>query len=203
MMAAVFSRNAPIDAQSKREIAQIVVASPLGCYDSEKPCDLLDAGDGSSKPLSAFCQHRYPSPCRFAFTQSRPASPFWGGFPDLATNRYMLLMLLELAQENVNVSTRSTNKEGNSSCSRKHTSSRQSRSLALQAALNLMRNARLLALALVSSLQKRQAQTQQLVHSVAQSLARCVTTSASAKTSQRKLTEFERRRGLSAAAFSV
>lgn len=195
------SHNAPMRVQSGREFAQIAVASLSGYSGSEVMCDGNPAAGGSSKPLSAFCQHRYPSPCRSAFTHSRPTYPSDYVFPDLATNRYMWFMWLELARECVTLCSRSKEQEGYLLCSRNPGSSRRSQPSVLLAVSTMTQNARLLAQALAVSLAKRSATTTVLkARLAAQSSARWQTIS---KTTQRKLTEFERRRGLSPAAFFV
>lgn len=195
------SHNAPMRVQSGREFAQIAVASLRGCSDSEMLCNADIAVSGSSKPLSAFCQHRYPSPCRSAFTHSRPTYPSDYVFPDLATNRYMWFMWLELARECVTLCSRSKEQEGYLLCSRNPGSSRRSQPSVLLAVSTMTQNVRLLAQALVVSLAKHSATTTVLKARLAALLSAHWLTIF--KTTQRKLTEFERRRGLSPAAFFV
>ncbi|SEW24196.1 hypothetical protein SAMN04488515_1791 [Cognatiyoonia koreensis] len=204
MIQAFISRIAPMRAQSKREFAQIAAGSTFVCSDSENSCESELVGSGSSKLLSTFCQHRYPSPCRSAFTQSRPTSHLGWVFPDLATNRYMWFMWLELAGYFVNLSNGNTKHKGNIKCSRNPGSSRFSQRPASLAASRMTQNAHLSALALAALLAKQSATTTvSKARLVAQSSAHWLTTSQAAKTLQQLLAQFERRRGPSPAAFSI
>ena len=198
-----FSQKARTTGQSKREFAQFRPASHVGFRDSDLQCQMQSSTDGSSKLSVVFCQHRYPSPCRFALTQSRPAYPLGAGIPDLATNRYMWLMQVELTQESVNLNGVNTKQKGNLTCLRNPGSSQRLQQLVLLAASKLTANVRLLARALAALQAKPSAITTVSKARLQAALsAHCPATSLAAKTLYHKL-QFERRRGLSPAAFSV
>jgi len=197
------SHNAPRDWQFEREIAQFRLASAVAFRDSETPCQMALSTDGSSKLSVVFCQHRYPSPCRSVPTQNRPAYPFSGGFPDLATNRYMWLIALELAAYFVNLVTGNTKQKGNFTCLKNLGSSRRLQLLVLLAALKATVNARLLVrVSAVSQAKQSAMTTASKARLQVALLAHCLATSLAAKTTH-NTTQFGRRRGLSLAAFSV
>lgn len=198
----VVSHIAPKAAQSEREIAQTAARSIKSYRDSEYACDGHFADNGSSKPLFAFCQHRYPSPYQPASQRSRLVSPVCGGFPHLAINRYMWLMVLELGRECVNLRVRSTKQEGNSLCLRNPGSSQQSQHSAWPVVSTMTQSAHLSALASAALLAKHSATTTVYkARLAALSLAHWLTTSK--KTLQQLLTQFERRRGLPRRRFYV
>ncbi len=68
----------PQGMQSRREIAQMRPCGGADYLNAAPSCKRCLADGCSSKRASAHCQHRYPSPCRFALSQSRPAYLFWG-----------------------------------------------------------------------------------------------------------------------------
>lgn len=203
MIAVDLSQNAPNNSPSKRVFAQFSRWIALGFRDSDGPCTFISSAGGSSKLPVVFCQHRYPSPCRSVPTQNRPAYLRFGGFPDLATNRYMWFKQLELTVDIVNLTGGNTKQKGNLTCLRKLGSSRQLQHLDLLAVLKQIANVRWLAQVLAVSLAKQSVTT--IVSKArlrAGLLVRCRATSLAAKTTQ-NLRNFERRRGQIPAAFSV
>ncbi len=87
---------APAGAQSRREIAQIAGLCTGRYARTVTTCHVGFAAGCSSKRASAHCQHRYPSPCRSALSQGRPANPFQGDDGNWAAKRFDQIFGLEL-----------------------------------------------------------------------------------------------------------
>lgn len=203
MIVAYFSQIAPRCCLSKREIAQFPFTSAKAFRDSENQCQFISSADGSSKLSVVFCQHRYPSPCRSVPTQNRPAYPFSAGNPDLATNRYMWVLMLELAADFVNLFGGNTKQKGYFTWQKKLGSSQRLQHSALRAASKATVSARLLARASAALRAKQSVMTTVSKARLRVALlAHCPATSLAAKTTL-TIRQFERRRGLFPAAFSV
>ncbi len=89
---------APLCVQSRREIAQKRRGGVPRYAQADAACIPELAGGCSSKRKSAHCQHRYPSPCRFALSQSRPAYPFLGFGRLSAAKRFSERLTLDAAR---------------------------------------------------------------------------------------------------------
>jgi len=205
MIVATAGQFAPRPMQSERETAQSDVIGWSAYRDSENTCDCHFAAGSSSKLSTAFCQHRYPSPCRSVPTQDRPAYSFHGavneGIPDLAGNRYTRATGLEVAAYFVDSCFGKKQNKGTSVCLRNLGFSQQLQQLAWLAVSTMTQSARLLALALAALLAKQSATTTVLKARLAALLsAHWLTIS---NTLQLRLVHFERRRGATPAALSV
>lgn len=198
-----FSRKVPTAGGPKQEIAQF---NPLAgkCFrDSTTAGSVFSSADCSSKLSVVFCQHRYPSPCRSVPTQNRPAYPFWLIITDLATNRFMWFKTLESTERSVNVSGSHLKQKGTITCLKKLGSSPQLQHLALPDVLKQIPNVRLWVPVSAALPAKRWATTTASKARLLVGLsAHFLATLPAAKTLTR-LIEFERRRGLAPAAFSV
>ena len=93
-----FGGNAPPAIQSRREFAQNSATAAARYARLGLACKRRGAGGCSSKRVPANCQHRYPSPCRSALSQSRSASPFWGAEKISAAIRFSAIFGVEFAQ---------------------------------------------------------------------------------------------------------
>lgn len=141
-------------AKSKQKTAHFGSATIDSCCDSENACN-RDFADGcSSKHSDATCQHRYPSPCRSAQFQVRPADGVFLSAKSRPFAAFACFTALALSGDFADSSGRAHIWKGTIPCLRLLGSLRLPLSSACRPAWTTTQSAHLLALAPVALLAK-------------------------------------------------